>query len=197
MRNEWTNYTNWPYEQLPYNIQYIEDISSDLLDTDMSFTQLVNKCSFVNSEEEPVNEKYILKELALLLDGRFRETDLDAGIYQYIEPYTRTNTNIYNKEGLYYYSFATNMSSREYQPTGALNMDAFKVIQFQYDTIRPPLHDDDNTNIRTICDIHGHVIGIRKNVWDLKEYNFDLEIFEERYNVVRLTGGNVGMYFAR
>ena len=197
MRNEWSNYTNWPYEQLPYNIQFIEDISSSLVDTDMSFSQLVNNCAFVNSEEEPVNEKYILKELALLLDGRFRETDLDAGIYQYIEPYARTNTNIYNKEGLYYYSFATNMSSREYQPTGALNMDAFQLIQFQYDTIRPPLYDGSNANVRTICDIDGNIIGIRKNVWDLKEYNFDLEIFEERYNVVRLIGGNVGMYFAR
>ena len=134
--------------------------------------------------------------MAILLDGRFRETDLDAGIYQYVEPYARTDT-LYNlKDGLYYYSFATSMSAHEYQPTGALNMDAFELIQFQYDTLRPPV-DASNANIIQICNNDGDVIGIRKNNWELKEYNFDLEIFEERYNVVRIVGGNVGMYFAR
>jgi hypothetical protein len=29
MRNEWSNYTNWPYDSIPMNVQYFRTIAYD------------------------------------------------------------------------------------------------------------------------------------------------------------------------
>ena len=58
-------------------------------------------------------------------------------------------------------------------------------------------HDRCTTNIDIMCDPSGGIIGVRKDFWRLNEYNYDLRVFEERYNIVRITGGLVGLMYAR
>ena len=48
-----------------------------------------------------------------------------------------------------------------------------------------------------ISDLNGNAIGFRKTSAILNEYNFDLRIFEERYNVVTIQGGRLGLMNAR
>ena len=130
--------------------------------------------------------------MAILLDGKYRETELD-GVYNYVEKYNNTSGGA--KDGVYIYSFALNTDSWNDQPSGAMNMDKFEKIQFAINTIEPP--GSDNFNIVEICDVNGDVIGTRKNIWDLNEYTFDLSIFEERYNTVIFQAGMVGLQYAR
>ena len=71
-----------------------------------------------------------------------------------MEKYLRTTGNA--KDGLYCYNFCLNSSQREYQPSGAMNMNKFKSVQFEYNTIEPPV--DPNSAITTICDGDGNII---------------------------------------
>jgi hypothetical protein len=57
--------------------------------------------------------------------------------------------------------------------------------------------DSEGNNVEYICDSEGNAVGFRKKSSNLREYSFDLRIFEERYNVMIITGGKVGLLHAR
>jgi len=60
----------------------------------------------------------------------------------------------------------------------------------------PPL--DPSANVFTICDPSGGIlVGINKPTWRLYDYNYNLTVFEERYNEVYFVGGNCGLLYAR
>ena len=52
-------------------------------------------------------------------------------------------------------------------------------------------------NIEYICDLSGNAIGFRKTSAQLNEYSYDLRIFEERYNIMIIQAGRVGLMHAR
>lgn len=179
MRNEWSNYTNWPYAYIPYNITQTGSPAPAFF--------------LITGPYQDANEKQILLDLAIVLDGKYREDLLERGVYNYVEKYIRTNGSA--KDGLYCYNFSLQSSPFEYQPSGAMNMDKFENVEFQFNTLQPP--PNSNPPVDEICDEEGNVIGTRKNLWSLNEYNYDLEIFEERYNVVMFSSGMCGLMFAR
>jgi hypothetical protein len=75
-------------------------------------------------------------------------------------------------------------------------MSKFKTIEFEFSTIQPVL--DPNANFYTICDpVTGTIIGVNKPSWIIYDYNYDLTIFEERYNIVKFISGNAGLQFSR
>ena len=182
LRNEWSNYTNWPYGKLPYNLDYSPNVDRN------------NKRFMVTGKREDANEKYILKRFKLILNGKDRENMLDADVYRYIEPYFRTPGN--GREGVYLYNFGTNTDVKDYQPYGGMNLDKFTLIELFTETITPP-PTKVPMNEKTICADDGSIIGYRRNIDDLYEYTYDLEVFEERYNVVIIKSGTLGMLFAR
>ena len=140
------------------------------------------------------NKKDILLQLGILLDGKYRENVLDAGVYNYVEKYVRTSGNA--PDGLYHYSFAINNDPFDFQPSGAMNMSKFKEIQLEFTTHSPPL--DEEAKFYTICDPSGGtIIGVNKPSWRIYDYNYDLTVFEERYNVLTFIGGNCGLMYAR
>jgi hypothetical protein len=48
-----------------------------------------------------------------------------------------------------------------------------------------------------ICDPNtGGVIGVNKPTWRIFDYNYNLYIFEERYNMLTFMGGNCGLTYA-
>lgn len=181
MRNQWSNYTNWPYNYIPYNITQIGSPDP---------TQFL-----ITGNYESANIKQILIDMAILLDGKYREDLLENGVYNLVEKYIRTCGGA--KDGLYCYNFCINTNPFEYQPTGAINMDKFSKIEFQFNTLQPPVNPDASNNIDSICDEDGNIIGTRKNIWVLNEYNYDLAVFEERYNIVIFKAGMCGLMFAR
>jgi len=112
---------------------------------------------------------------------------------EYIEKYVRTSGNA--PDGLYCYNFCLNTNPFDFQPSGGMNLSKFNNIQFEVVTIQPPL--DPDAQVLTICDASGGIIGVNKPTWRIYDYNFDLTILEERYNVLTFTSGMAGLMYAR
>jgi hypothetical protein len=205
LRNEWSNYTNWPYNYVPLNViqaptsgpYIVYRIVNGLL-TPVQIGPGVNPDGtltglLINQPYNPQNDKSILVAMGILLDGSYRENIQAAGIFDYIEKYTRTSGNA--PSGLYCYNFSINSNNADLQPSGAINMSRFTQIELEFTTIIPPL--DPLAQSLTICDPEtGSVIGINKLTWRIYDYNFDLHLFEERINIVNFIGGNVGLMYA-
>ena len=205
LRNEWSNYTNWPYNYLPLNVTQAPTSGSYTIyrtingiltpvnigpgvNPDGTLTGIV-----INQTYNPQNDKLILIAMGILLDGSYRENIQPAGVFDYIEKYIRTTGNA--PSGLYCYNFSLHSNNTDLQPSGAINMSRFNQIELEFTTIIPPL--DPFAQSLTICDPEtGSIIGFNKSSWMIYDYNFDLHLFEERINMVHFIGGNVGLTYA-
>jgi hypothetical protein len=231
LRNEWSNYTNWPYEYLPYDIipgpdmidaQHASDgwqpkvVLENGTVTSSRTTYILgpgrNPCMdeagrpehgastnrrtglHITGPFEGENQRDILNTMGIILNGKYRENILDAGIYNYVEKYVRTNGN--PPPGLYCYNFCLSTDIQDLQPSGAINMSKFTQIELEISTIYPTL--DPNASFHTICDpTTGLPIGVNKTNWRIYNYTFDMTVMEERYNVLTFASGNCGLMYAR
>jgi len=201
LRNQWSNYTNWPYNYMPQDVTPAP-ASGDVINPDPSGPPTIGPGTNPNGFQSglyltgvynPQNIQYILNALGILLDGQYRENILASGVYNYVEKYTRTNGNA--PQGLYCYNFCLDTSPYNLQPSGAMNMNRFTNVQLEFTTIIPPM--DPYAQVLTICDpTTGELIGINKPTWRIYDYNFDLYLFEERINMVTFVGGNAGLMYA-
>lgn len=212
LRNQWSNYTNWAYNgSIPY--QVVEPDSSAY----PNIPKYTFPCStvpamspynnyngnentksgiFITGKYEPANVKPIMETWALLFDGKYRENTLQAGVLSYVEKYTRTSGC--SSEGLYCYNFCLHTDPFDFQPSGAINLSKFNKIEFEFTTYRPPL--DPSAQSYVICgQVDGvtTTVGINKPTWRIYDYNFDLTVMEERYNVLTFASGNAGLMYAR
>ena len=178
LRNQWTNYTNWEYDTLPNNVEVFTS------DTDL----------YTSGTFSEYNEKLIMNKFAILLDGKYRENEFDAGIYNYIEKYSASNNSASTDPSLYCYNFEINTSLYDTQPTGAINLSKFTNVEFELTTYLPPV--DPSAQYFNICDEDGELIGVNKFSWDIYQYTYDLHVLEERYNIIHFLGGNVSKMFA-
>ena len=205
MRNEWSNYTNWPYRNIPQDAA-LAPTTTDF--TTSNFTigtenygpgknptgaTSINTGFFYSGDYYSQNRKEIMETMGIKLNGDYRENLMTRGIYDYIEKYTRTQS--FAKEGIYCYNFCLNTSPFEYQPSGAINMSKFKTVELEITTFIPSINKDASYDF--YCDASGNVIGVRKQNWQMYDYNYDMVLFEERYNVLTFIGGNCGMLYAR
>ena len=178
LRNEWSNYSNWAYQTIPQNV------------TLNSLSQL-----YVTGNFATANQYEIMETGAIVLSGEYRENTLPSGVFDYVEKYTRTPGSA--KDGLYCYNFCLDTSPFVYQPSGALNMSKFKNIEFEFTTFLPPI-DKSGSNLEVACDEGGTPVFVtQKPSWALYTYNYNLVLFEERYNIMSVIGGNCGMMYAR
>jgi|TARA_B100001027_G_scaffold46159_1_gene30052 hypothetical protein len=200
LRNEWSNYTNWPYNNVPGNVTLADITPIAGTEATLEYgpglhpTSKQNTGITITGDYKPDNHKPILESMAILLNGEYRENLMVSGVYNYIEKYVRTPGNA--KEGIYCYNFCLNTSPFTYQPSGAINMSKFKNIEIELVTYIPNV-DPLNSNYNVICSEDGDLIGIKKSNWRLYEYNYNLTLFEERQNVLSFIGGNCGMMHAR
>jgi hypothetical protein len=201
LRNQWTNFTNWPYNNcLPDNITSASE-TGDWINTSPPPATIgpgLNPSGsqtglMVTPELNTQNISNILTALGILLDGQYRENLQPSGVYNYIEKYTRTAG--FAPAGLYCYNFCLNTNPLVLQPSGALNSNRFNLIEFEFNTILPTL--DPNAQTLTICDpTTGNIIGINKPTWRIYDYNYNLVVLEERINVVTFVSGNAGLMYA-
>ena len=184
LRNEWSNYTNWPYDYIPYEI---EEANVQGLYTNLNLTNFpegigpglnpINETQtglYITGDFQVSNQKDILSKFALLLDGKYRENELDSGVYNYIEKYSKSKGNSPN--GLYCYNFCLHTSPYDFQPSGAMNLSKFKNIELELTTYVPPF--DVSAQTFAICS-DGEIIGSNKESWIIYDYTFDLTLFEE------------------
>lgn len=220
-RNEWSNYTNWAYKHMPFNITEINNNMCDLFQT----SRLQEELSHINKRES--NRSNILKSMEIVLDGVERESTLDYGIYRFIEPYSRSEYS--GKDYMYYYNYTNKCNSYQLQPYGGMNLDKFKDVELRIETILPPAilnKSIDNNVVNTrnprycvqldstsVADTKKqNLINMNPNTLKISskrneelirktksiyEYGFDLEIFTERYNVMMVKSGIIGLLFAR
>jgi len=206
LRNEWTNYSNWPYNYAPYDIvpaptsgtYQITRTNPDGSTTVVDIGPGVNPNGqltgwFITGGSHGANANGILVSMAILLDGSYRENAQPVGVYNYIEKWIRTGG--WADSGIYFYSYGTSNSPLDIQPYGAINMSRFTTVELEFNTIIPTL--DPYAQSLAICDPQtGNIIGINKPTWRIYDYNFNLYTFEERYNVVTFVGGNCGLMYA-
>ena len=205
LRNEWSNYTNWPYRYIPQDIipattqgNYpIIRINASGEPTTVYIGPGVNPDGrltgwFYTGNYNPQNAKDILVTLGILLDGNYRENLQPAGVYNYVEKYTRTSGNA--PDGLYCYNFCFHTSPFDLQPSGAINMSLFNQIELEFTTIIPSVNPFAQS--LTICDGNGNILGVNKPSWQIYDYNFNMYLMEERLNFITFVGGNAGLQYA-
>ena len=213
MRNEWSNYTNWPYDYIPQDIfvpaSSHPQISNRALST-TTVTGLTGPLSvysnpdnsvtnlFISGEYFVENQKQIMTTFGVVLDGKYRENVFEAGVFEYVEKYVRTSGNA--KEGLYCYNFCINTTPYDLQPSGAMNMSKFSKVELEFTTYTPPL--DPNSVTYQICIPPNGLtpaipIGINKPSWRIFDYTYDMHLFEERYNIVKFVSGNCSLMYSR
>jgi hypothetical protein len=218
LRNQWSNYTNWPYmNMIPDDVALAPFMPNPPLTietgfpnpcpesvdeypyigpgTDLSANDTVSPSGlFITKYYNVENQREILQQLGILLNGSYRENLLESGVYNYVEKYIRTAGSA--PFGLYVYNFGMDASNITYQPSGAINMSKFSTIELEFSTYVPPL--DPSANFYTICDPEtGVPIGVNKPQWRIYDYNYDLTVLEERYNVLTFIGGNCALMYAR
>ncbi len=202
-RNEWSNYSNWPYEDsIPNTLQelkvndnkiyYLQNNSYSINDT--------SKNIYITGNEPDIysqtNNKEILKDFAIICDGKYRENSLPSGVYNKIEKYTRTAGN--SKEGLYCYNFCLSTDPFKFQPNGAFNTNKFKSIELEYNNHSNPPIDFSNVQFNTICDPNtGEIIATTKDPTNIYKYNYNLHIMEERYNILQFQSGTADLVYSR
>lgn len=203
LRNQWSNYTNWPYNYMPqditaaptggdYNYENPYATGPPNIGPGVNPTGMLTGL-YTTGVYNPQNIKEILLALGIVLDGQYRENILPVGVYNFVEKYTRTAG--FAPSGLYCYNFCLNTSPYDLQPSGAMNMSRFTNVQLEFTTISPPI--DPYAQVLTICDpTTGDIVGINKPTWRIYDYNFDLYLMEERVNMVIFVGGNAGLLYA-
>ena len=201
LRNEWSNYSNWPYNSMPVPA-YSAPTTGAFPNPDPYGASTIGPGQnpaggstglFISGVYNPQNLKQILVTLGIVIDGGYRENVLPAGVFNFIEKYVATGG--YAPDGLYCYNFCLDTSPFTLQPSGAMNMSRFTKVELEFNTITPPV--DPYAQVLTICDPDsGQIVGINKPTWRIYDYNFDLYVFEERINMITFVGGNAGLMYA-
>jgi hypothetical protein len=201
LRNQWSNYTNWPYEYMPQDITPAST-AGDIPNPNPAGPPLLGpglnpngtlSGLYYTGVYNPQNLKDILIAMGILLDGQYRENILPAGVFNFVEKYVRTAG--FAPPGLYCYNFCLDTDPFKVQPSGAMNMSRFTNVQLEFTTITPPA--DPYAQVLTICDPNtGDIIGINKPTWRIYDYNFNMYLIEERVNMVIFVGGNAGLLYA-
>lgn len=206
LRNEWSNYTNYPYNYPPIPMEAAPSSGTYpiIRETSGGGTEIVYIGPGVQADGtqtgyiitptyNPQNNPDILVTMAILLNGEYRENPQPVGVFNEIEKYTRTAGNAPN--GLYCYNYCLSTDPFNLEPSGAINMNMYRTIRVEITTITPPLNK--YAQVLTICDPEtGAAIGVNKNNWQIYEYTYDLHYFEEMYNTVSFISGECGLAWA-
>ena len=196
LRNEWSNYTNWPYEnKMPNTLTKLHNIYYPYND---NYSDTSKNIYITDNEPDEYSQKdfkEILKDFGIICDGKYRENSRPSGIFNKIEKFTKTNGN--SNEFLYNYAFCLNTDYKKYQPDGAFNTNKFKNVEFEYNLTSNPPIDPSATSI-SICDpSSGEIIGVVQDPTNIYKYNYNMYIYEERYNVLSFQSGLADLIYNR
>ena len=104
LRNEWSNYTNWPYRNQPGDV-ILAPTTMPTTINNVSTAGLVannygpfvhpvdgqNTGIYITGDFTTVNRKEILETMGILLNGDYRENMLTRGVFDYIDKYITVN----------------------------------------------------------------------------------------------------------
>jgi hypothetical protein len=210
LRNEWSNYSNWLYNnKMPYPCILSFDLQHSLSNVTIpyitpqnkkySITNLAPGLHYVSGPTHPANEKNIMLNWGLYCNELTREEVLPYGINAYIENYLKIEGD--PADGIYCYNFNIETHST-LNPSGAMNMMKFNEITFEFTTIDPyreripmPVTSESIVygNDGSLQEEKRHCI--HDSLYKEFEYNYNLHIMEERYNILQFSNGIVNYLF--
>ena len=204
LRNEWTNYSNWEYKEMPYPCVLTADIdpsNSNAYPSEYPVPGLFNVQThnynnlFITGPFHIENAQNIMTSWGLLFDGKLRETTFDANIVNYTEKYMKTVGNA--KSGIYCYNFCLTTDPFSIEPTGAINLSKFTNIEFEYSTIQPfdLSYINQQQQLITCDDGTSNILGVdNPNIMDYL-YRYNLHIMQEKYNLLMFENGTARFLF--
>jgi Major capsid protein N-terminus/Large eukaryotic DNA virus major capsid protein len=207
--NDYDNYTNWDSTyRLPPNANSFQSIS----------TYFLSSGAALNTN---VSQRDILLESNLILDGKDRFSAKPTHYFSQIQNYRhQTGKTITGIPGVYSYSFA--LDHHTGQPSGHINGSMFNKPILRNTYVQPPLTTAFNTTT-TVCvlkstanspnptivnpnavNAQGQLVYrpgelvtiIRKQDAQTYEYTYDVRIFVESYNYLRVIGGVASLMFS-
>ena len=233
LRNEWSNYSNWDYNNImPYPCVLTMDLSYTLIDIVSANTPYITpekfKCKnnlsdyfnpcmqYISGPTHPRNQKDIMIDWGLYCNELARETILPAGINNYLEKYLRVEGS--PDDGIYCYNFNSEKGTN-LNPSGAMNLGKFTDVAFEFTTIDPyremvPANNETDNLLKFDINVNctnngenfmeayankelyfnnstpgGEIHTVNKQIFTNFDYNFNLHIMEERYNVFQISSG--------
>ena len=201
-RNEWSNYTNWLYEdKIPNDLEklYINN-QYKYYTPHFTYSGDISKNIYITGHNPDVysqtNQCEIMKNFAIICDGKYREQDFDSNIFSKLEKFNKSNGTC-SKTGLYCYNFSLTTDPFKLQPNGAFNTNLFKTIEFEYNNYSNPPIDPIMSDFSTVCDDNGLIIGVTKDPTSIYKYNYNLHVIEEKYNILLFQNGFGGLVYAK
>jgi hypothetical protein len=201
-RNEWSNYTNWLYEdKIPNDLEKLRIESQyEYYSPQFTYSGDISKNIYITGYSPDVysqtNQCEIMKNFAIICDGKYREQEFDSNIFSKLEKYNKSN-GACSKTGLYCYNFSLTTDPFKQQPNGAFNTNLFKTIEFEYNNYNNPPIDSIKSNSTIICDETGAIIGVSKDPTNIYKYTYNLHVLEEKYNILLFQNGFAGLVYSK
>jgi hypothetical protein len=212
LRNEWSNYSNWLYNnKMPYPCILSLDLLNSLSNVNIPYITPQNKkyllnnlnpcLQYISGPTHPGNQKNIMVDWGLYCNELVREESLPYGINNYIENYLKVEGN--PEDGIYCYNFNIEKNN-SLNPSGAMNMIKFNNITFEFTTIDPYREVSSeiySNGINKVFDDKSNETNnqtkycIDSSKYQDFDYNFNLHIIEERYNILQFSNGLVDYLF--
>jgi hypothetical protein len=201
-RNEWSNYTNWLYEdKIPNDLEKLRiDTQYKYYSPHFSYGSDISKNIYITGYSPDVysqtNQCEIMRNFAIICDGKYREQEFDSNIFSKLEKYNKSN-GACSKTGLYCYNFSLTTDPFKQQPNGAFNTNLFKTIEFEYNNYSNPPIDEIKSNFTIICDETGSPIGVSRDPTSIYKYYYNLHVLEEKYNILLFQNGFAGLVYSK
>jgi len=212
LRNEWSNYSNWLYNnKMPYPCILTLDLYNSLSNVNIPYITPQNKkylinnlnpcVQYISGPTHPGNEKNIMINWGLYCNELVREEILPYGINNYIENYLKVEGD--PDDGIYCYNFNIE-NNNSLNPSGAMNMMKFNNITFEFTTIDPYREVFTNIDViyvNKVFDRNSNETNnqtkycIDSSKYQDFDYNYNLHIMEERYNILQFSNGLVDYLF--
>jgi hypothetical protein len=143
-------------------------------------------------------QRDIMKQWGLTIDGKIREDTIEADYYNLVEPFLRSSGGW--SRGVYNYSFCLNTNPYIMDPNGGANLINFRHIDYEYSNVDLlEIRDISRVAIIPLCQetINNELTPISYNKidWQLYDYQFDLKIFEEHFNLLTISDGLASLEF--
>ena len=194
-RNQWLNYTNWRF-----------------LDHPNVLPMVVRRLGFLTRQQAPSiysesNERPILQDLSIWVDGKEREATFNRGVWEYLQKYQRSNAGLKAIPGVDFYTFEVKTNPFSMQPSGAFNMSKHRRLTLMFSLLQTPF-DPNFTNAQAagvtqsvalpgggseaVC------LPITNNSSQQQlAYDYDLNVYLEKYNQLVIMNGLAGLSFTR
>ena len=150
LRNEWSNYSNWPYNNkmpfpcilgidLSFVLQNELLVNTPYIDPPLKvctndIDNLYNPClMYYSGPTHPMNQQNIMIDWGIYCNKIEREKIFPAEINTTIDIYLNIEGN--GGDGIYFYNF--NIDKNNSQPSGSMNLSKFTDVVFEFTTYDP------------------------------------------------------------